>query len=1392
MDELDELFGQSPAMETVRESIRRLVARQQPGRRLPAILIQGQTGTGKGLVAHLIHRLGPRARGPFVDVNCAAIPEALLEAELFGFERGAFTDARRAKAGLFQTAHQGTLFLDEIALLPEVLQAKLLTVIEEGAVRRLGSTRSEPADAWIVSATNADLPAAIRDRRFREDLYHRLAVLTIKLPPLREREGDTLLLAERFLARVCTDYGLPPKALTPDARERLMAYSWPGNVRELANVIERAALQADGPTVSARHLELREEASLASGAARALGGAPGASMDDAMRDHLRATLEQTGWNISRTAAILRISRNTLRARIEKLGLRSGVDTQAETQVDEQGQAVSVTTGPSAAPEAVVVPVKAAAAPTPQGSITLPPIRWQRRRITLLRASLTVPETDDELPETSRVLELLVDKIHTFGGRVEELGHTGLDASFGLEPIEDAPRRAANAAMALLKAVQRVRSQNAEMLGVKIAIHTGSYTIGQINHALQIDQTAKRQAGAILDALLEAAEPDSAVVSAATVPFLERRFELIPAGSLGGSVDRPHRLVGPEPTGFGPLARMGKFVGRRHELELLQNRWASALRGHGQVVGVVGEPGVGKSRLVREFIGALGTGRRLVLETASVALGNPAPYLAIIELLRGCFQLDGGEEADAIRGKVSEALRGLDEGLLPALPALLTLLDVPVPDPQWQGLAPAQRRKRTFDGVKRLLLRESRRQPLLLVFEDAHWVDAETQALLDSFVDGLPTAHVLLLLTYRPEYEHGWGSKSFYTQLRVDPLPPESAAELLHDLLGDHPSLQPLTSRLIEWTDGNPFFLEESVRTLVETGALAGERAAYRLTTPVDTIQVPATVEEVLAGRIDRLAAEQRRLLQSAAVIGKDVPYPILVAIADLPEEAMGESLRQLQAAEFLYEASPAPEAAYTFKHALTREVAYASLAHGKRALHARILAVMETVYADRLEEQIDRLAHHAFQGHVWDKAVDYLRQAGTKASTRSASRDAVGYFDQALAALKHLPGSRETMEQDLDLRFEIRTALQTLGEFGPMLAHLQKAEALAESLTDARRLGWVSAYLTDYFRLTGDQNRAIEAGERALRSAESLNDFALQVATYTWLGQALYGRGEYRRAATFFRKNVEALVGSRLTERFGAPQPRSIHSRTCLVWCLAELGEFPEGIVRGEEALKLAEPLDHPLSLTTACAGLGYLYLAQGELAKAASLLERGLEATRTGNSPLWFPRVAAALGLVYALSRRAPEGVALLEEAVERAAAMKMMGGHSLLLIGLGEGYRLADRVGDAADVAEQGLRLARDHGERAYEARALRLLADVAPRSSPPAIERAVEQATRALALAEELELRPLAAHCHLTLGRISTHAGKADSVRRHLGSAAALFREMNMALWLSETDADLQRLR
>src|SRR5436309_9159768 len=300
------LVGESPGIEAVREKIQRLLDRKLGSRHLPPILLDGETGTGKGLVAWLIHRVGPRADGPFVPVNCAAIPETLLESELFGHERGAFTDARQAKPGLFQAAHRGTIFLDEIGLLPEVLQAKLLKVIEERSVRRLGATQSEHVDVWIISATNTDLSAAIATGKFRADLYHRLAVVPLSLPPLRERDDDALLLAEHFLARASADYGLPAKTLTADARAQVLTYSWPGNIRELANTMERAVLLSETPEVSAAVLELRD----APVGALAKTGRPARAspLNDAVHEHLQTVLNENNGNISRTAAVLGITR----------------------------------------------------------------------------------------------------------------------------------------------------------------------------------------------------------------------------------------------------------------------------------------------------------------------------------------------------------------------------------------------------------------------------------------------------------------------------------------------------------------------------------------------------------------------------------------------------------------------------------------------------------------------------------------------------------------------------------------------------------------------------------------------------------------------------------------------------------------------------------------------------------------------------------------------------------------------------------------------------------------------------------------------------------------------------------------------------------------------------
>ena len=417
----------------------------------------------------------------------------------------------------------------------------------------------------------------------------------------------------------------------------------------------------------------------------------------------------------------------------------------------------------------------------------------------------------------------------------------------------------------------------------------------------------------------------------------------------------------------------------------------------------------------------------MLESASVSYGKATPYFPVIELLKHYVRLEDSDDMRAMRARVTGQVLTLDDALQDTLPALLALLDVLPDDSPFLQLDPPQRRQRTLEALKRVLLRESQAQPLLLIFEDLHWIDAETQALLDLLVDSLPTARLLLLVNYRPEYQHGWGSKTYYTQLRLDPLPPASADAFLQSLLGDDPGLTPLKQLLIARTEGNPFFLEESVRTLVETGVLVGPPGAYRLAQALPTIQVPATVQAVLAARIDRLSSEDKRLLQTAAVIGHEVPLPVLRAIADVPEEALHRSLAQLQGAEFLYETRLFPEREYTFKHALTHEVAYSTLLQERRRmLHARIVATLEGLSADRLAEQVERLTHHALRGEVWDKAVLYCRQAGEKALAHSAHRQAVEYFEQALRALAHLPEQRDILEQAIDLRLALRSALGAL------------------------------------------------------------------------------------------------------------------------------------------------------------------------------------------------------------------------------------------------------------------------------------------------------------------------------------------------------------------------------
>jgi class 3 adenylate cyclase len=716
------------------------------------------------------------------------------------------------------------------------------------------------------------------------------------------------------------------------------------------------------------------------------------------------------------------------------------------------------------------------------------LEGERKQVTVLFADLKgstelIRDLDPEAAQRllDPALQRMMDAVHRYEGTVNQVLGDGIMALFGA-PVahEDHAARACYAALAMQTALRRyaedVRRSHGLEMQARVGLNSGEVVVRAIGNDLHMDYSAVGPTTHLAARMEQLAMPGSIRLTATTLRLVEGLVQVnalgrFPVKGLAEPV-AVFELVGASTIRRrlqASVARgLTRFVGRQQELLALQQAMERAGSGHGQIVAVVAEAGVGKSRLAYEFVHSHHTQGWRVLESASVSYGKATPYFPVIDLLRRYCHIDDGDDTRTIRAKVTGQVVTLDPALQDTLPALLSLLDAPPDDSPFLTLDPPQRRQRTLDGLKRVLLRESQVQPLLLVFEDLHWIDSETQALLNSFVESLPTARLLLLVNYRPEYQHGWGSKTYYTQLRLDPLPPGSADALLQALLGDDPSLEPLKQLLIARTEGNPFFLEESVRTLVETRGLVGERGAYRLAHALPTMQVPATVQAVLAARIDRLPPEEKRLLQTAAVIGTEVPLPLLDAIAELAEDGVQRGLAHLQAAEFLYEARLFPERAYTFKHALTHDVAYGSLLlERRRVLHARIVAALEALAPDPAAEQVERLAHHALRGEVWEKALAYCRQAGEKALARSASREAVGAFEWALRALPHLPETRATREQAIDLRLALRTALVPSGDFGRVLAVLHEAETLAAALDDPRRLGQVFRFLSVHFRIMG-------------------------------------------------------------------------------------------------------------------------------------------------------------------------------------------------------------------------------------------------------------------------------------------------------------------------------------
>jgi class 3 adenylate cyclase/tetratricopeptide (TPR) repeat protein len=1040
------------------------------------------------------------------------------------------------------------------------------------------------------------------------------------------------------------------------------------------------------------------------------------------------------------------------------------------------------------------------------------LEGERKLVTVLFADLqsSMELLVDRDPEEARkildpVLELMMEAVHRYEGTVNQVMGDGIMALFGA-PLahEDHAIRGCYAALRMQQSIRRYAEEVRQSLGVavriRVGLNSGEVIVRTIRSDLRMDYTAVGQTTHLASRMEQLADPGSILLTADTLALAEGFVQARPLGptpvrGLSGPVE-VHELTG---AGFvrsrlrTTAARgLTRFVGRAAEMARLGEAMESARVGRGRLVAVVGEAGVGKSRLCYEFTHSPGLQGWVVLETGSVSYGKATSYSPVVDILKQYFGIESRDDHPRIRDKVAEKLYALDPGLARYRTGLLWLLDVPSDDPQWLDLDPLQRRRRALDGVKVLLLRESVRQPVVLVCEDLHWIDTETETFLDELVTSLPSARVLLLVTYRPEYQHVWGNRPYCQQFRVEALPAETVDELLDTLLGRDPGLHPIKRHLAQVTDRNPFFIEETVRTLEEVGVLAGEPGAYRQVRALQAVQIPPTVQAILSARIDRLPDDAKRLLQSAAVVGTEAPLILLQEIADEGEDLHGH-LAQLQAAEFLYESRIFPDFEYAFRHVLTHDVAYGSLSHARRrSLHARIADAIERLQSTRLVADVDRLAYHSYRGEVWDKAVRYSRQAGAKAQERSAHREAVVWFEQALAALDRLPTDPATLGQAIDLRLDLRGSLYSLGELERMHGYLREAASLAEQLGDARRIGWVSIHLGEYSRQTGHFREACTLIRRAGTSAGTLGDFPLRLAADQYLGMALHALGDYRRAAEHERRAAEfpeeehALAGFGPTQA-GSPAGFRAVSLGWLARCLAEVGEFGEGIEYGREAIRIAEENERAYPLVSACWGLGYLYGVRGDLDSAILLLDRALASARGAGLTRLLPQVMRALGSAHALAGRVAAGTALLEEALAVAESIHLRVAESSSLALLAEVYLLSGRAADALACATQALGVARRGDQRGDEAVALHRLGDIEAGREPRDAESAERHLRAAVGLAEELSMMPLAARSRLSLGQLYRRVGDHGRARPELQAAAAMFREMGMRFWFARAEAE-----
>jgi predicted ATPase len=855
-------------------------------------------------------------------------------------------------------------------------------------------------------------------------------------------------------------------------------------------------------------------------------------------------------------------------------------------------------------------------------------------------------------------------------------------------------------------------------------------------------------------------------------------------------------LGPLRTRFQGAAGRGltRFVGRQREIEAIRHAAELAKARHGQIVAIIGEPGIGKSRLLFEFK-AIAQSGCLVLEAFSLSHGKATAYLPVLELLRDYFRIMPEDDARSRREKVAGKIVILDRALEDTLPYLYALLGIVEGEDPLAQMDAQIRRRRTHDTIKRILMRESLNQPLIVVFEDLHWIDAETEAFLGVLADALANAPVLLLVNYRPEYTHAWGNRSYYTQLRLEPLRVENAAELLSALIGDAAELTDLKRMVVEKTEGNPFFIEEMVQALFEQGVLE-RNGAIKLARSFSQLRLPTTVQGVLSSRIDRLPSREKEVLQTLAVIGREFSLTLARRLVNCSDDQLDTVLAVLQAGEFINELAGSSQIQYAFKHALTQEVVYNSILSDRRkSLHERAGQALEEIFAGQLDDHLSELARHYKRAANIHKAIEFLGRAGQQAMQRCAHAEAIAVLTDAIDLLARLPDSAERLERELSLQLNVGPALFAIKGWGSpeAIRAYARARELCEQLSNSPEV-FPMLYGSFFVHwLRGEFRNAHQVANDLLRRAQSANDPTLLVYAHHALGQVLYIMGNLQAAVTHMEKAValyNPAVHPGLTSRYTGIDAK-VHCQGVLALILLQLGYPERAMTAAKQVIAWAQTLSHPYSLIFAEYIVGSALRDQNDVQGVQQLIKQGIALCSKYGEPNFEAFMSIWGGWAVAQQGHVSEGIAQINTAMETLRGRGIESNGPWDLRSLAEAYRAAGKPDAGLAAVSEALSIVNEQENRAYEAEIHRLEGELLLLADQNASRKAAQCFRHAIEVARHQQAKWWELRATTSLARLLASQGCRDEARTMLAEIYGWFTEGFETADLKEAKQLLEQL-